>query len=163
MSLYTAIRTYLAESCVKVAQEIIFIDFEIEDNLVSYVVIVAIKEGKLLLCRHRDRTTWELPAGHRESEETPFEAAKRELIEETGAIKFVLSKVSSYAVKSYENEGLSPVYDYGVLFSALVEEQGSLKHEIAETSLFDALPARATYPEIQTVLISKALTPLREK
>lgn len=42
------------------------------------------KNGKWVFCRHKDRDTYEIPGVHRESGETIFETAKRELMEETG-------------------------------------------------------------------------------
>src|SRR5450759_3451320 len=36
-------------------------------------------ELRLVLCRHRDRSTWETPGGHIEPGESPREAAVREL------------------------------------------------------------------------------------
>ena len=50
----------------------------------TYVVIGAREEGKWIFVRHKERDSWELPAGHIEPGETSFEAAKRELFEETG-------------------------------------------------------------------------------
>lgn len=54
----------------------------------KYVVILSEYKGKILLSRHRDRNTWETQGGHIEKGETPMEAAKRELFEESGAIVF---------------------------------------------------------------------------
>ena len=64
-----------------------FYDHIPADANIKYAVIVAQYQGKWILCRHNDRTTWEIPGGHRESDETPDEAAARELWEETGATK----------------------------------------------------------------------------
>lgn len=41
------------------------------------------KDGKLLLLHRIDKNHWELPGGKKESGETPEEAAKREVEEET--------------------------------------------------------------------------------
>ena len=46
-----------------------------------YVVILSRMEGKFLLSRHKQRTTWEFQGGHIEQGETPLQAAKRELFE----------------------------------------------------------------------------------
>ena len=50
--------------------------------------IMAVYKGRWLFCMHRERETWEHPSGYIEVGETPMEAAKRELYEETGAIDF---------------------------------------------------------------------------
>ena len=48
----------------------------------SYAVIKC--NSKYLLCYNTLRKQWELPAGHREANETPKDCAIRELYEETG-------------------------------------------------------------------------------
>lgn len=63
-------------------------------EIVCYGVIPVIFENndlKLVLLKHKNGGFWGFPKGHREKEETPFEAAQRELYEETGLqIKRVL-------------------------------------------------------------------------
>ena len=54
----------------------------------KYVVVLSYYNGKILLSRHKDRSTWETQGGHIEENETPIEAAKRELFEESGALVF---------------------------------------------------------------------------
>ena len=49
-----------------------------------YGVIAVTKNKKILLVRGRKTGKWSLPKGHRESNETPEECAKREMNEETG-------------------------------------------------------------------------------
>ncbi len=63
--------------------EVCFYD-EIEDELLTFAVVIAKTGGKWVLCRHRERDTYEVPGGHREKGETILEAAERELREETG-------------------------------------------------------------------------------
>lgn len=46
--------------------------------------IGVIVDGKILLGQRNDNGRWTNPGGHREGQETPIEAAVRELYEETG-------------------------------------------------------------------------------
>ncbi len=43
-----------------------------------------VKDGKILLLNHKKLDMWLQPGGHIEEGETPTEAAKREVLEETG-------------------------------------------------------------------------------
>ncbi len=58
-------------------------DTDLEDIL-TYVVIGTRYLDKWVFVRHKLRRTWEIPGGHIEEDETPLEAAQRELQEETG-------------------------------------------------------------------------------
>jgi 8-oxo-dGTP diphosphatase len=55
-------------------------------------------KGKWVFCKHKKRDVWENPGGHIDEEETPLEAAKRELYEETGAINFDIEPLCDYYV-----------------------------------------------------------------
>lgn len=72
---------------------------DIDDEFLKFAVIVSKTNGKLVFCKHKQRDTYEIPGGHREDGETILEAAKRELMEETGAIEFSISTVCVYSVK----------------------------------------------------------------
>lgn len=116
----------------------------ISDENIKFSVIAAKYEGKWVFCRRRDRETWEIPGGHREAGETPYDCAKRELWEETGALEFTLEPVTAYGVDAGGSE------TYGELFFANITKVGNLpKYEIEETMLSDTLPDSLTYPEIQ--------------
>jgi 8-oxo-dGTP diphosphatase len=125
----------------------------VPDGKLTYSVIAATYNGQWLFVRHRDRVTWEIAGGHIESGETPFEAARRELIEETGAAEFGLNCVATYSV---EKEGR---IGYGRLFFADVHIIGTIPDtsEIAELRLSDHLPEDLTYPDIQPLLFEKVL------
>jgi len=62
----------------------------------KYVVILSKYNGKILLSRHKGRNTWETQDGHIEEGETPLEAAKRELYEESGAIQYEIAPLCDY-------------------------------------------------------------------
>ena len=59
----------------------------IDDSMLKFAVIIAKHNGKWVFCKHRERSTWEVPGGHREQGEDILETAKRELYEETGATR----------------------------------------------------------------------------
>lgn len=120
---------------------------EIPDSALVFAVIAAKHEGNWLFCRHKDRSTWEIPGGHREAGESVEAAARRELWEETGAD----ADVTPVCIYGVEREGNSR---YGMLFFAEVSQFGALPafSEIAEVREFPAIPKELTYPAIQPVL-----------
>lgn len=121
----------------------------VPDPELSYVIIGARYRDQWIFVRHRDRKTWELPAGHIEAGEEPDRAAERELIEETGAIRSDLRMISDYQVTDGDRKA------YGRLYYAEVKELGSLlAYEIAEIKLSGQLPGTLTYPQVQRVLFS---------
>ncbi|HPT20869.1 MAG TPA: NUDIX domain-containing protein [Bacteroidales bacterium] len=125
----------------------------VPDKELTYAVISAKFRNKWIFVRHNERKTWEIAGGHIEEGETPLEAAQRELMEETGALKFNLRCVATYSVK--DHEGIR----FGRLYLAKVFEIGSIPDvsEIAEVFLSDHLPENLTYPDIQPYLFNKAL------
>lgn len=118
------------------------------EDYIKYAVIAAKYQGKWVFCRHKDRDTWEIPGGHRESGETPLQAAMRELWEETGATEANITPVCVYAF-----------YDYGMLYYAEIQEfepipEGS---EISQIEFFEDLPESLTYPHIQPHLFRRVM------
>ena len=116
-----------------------------------YVVILSKYEGKILLSRHKERSTWETQGGHIEKGETPLEAAKRELFEESGAVNFSIIPIFDYWAgddKSSAN---------GMVFMADITELSDIPNsEMKEVKTFSSLPDSLTYPEITPVLFDKA-------
>ena len=102
----------------------------------TYAVICARFDGRWVFIRHRIRKTYEIPGGHIESDETPVQAARRELAEETGAEEFTIECVATYSVDSGAARG------YGRLFYAEIVKMGEVTDtsEIAEVILSDELP-----------------------
>jgi 8-oxo-dGTP diphosphatase len=103
--------------------------------------------------RHQKRTTWEIAGGHIEEGETSYEAAGRELTEETGAIRFRLTCIATYSVRKDGEIG------WGRLYFAEVLEIGPIPDmsEIAEIVLSDHLPENNTHPDIQPLLFDKTI------
>lgn len=124
-----------------------------------YSVIAAKSDDKWIFARHQKRTTWEIAGGHIENEETPANAARRELMEETGAIDFILDCVSTYSVEKDGGTG------YGRLFFAQVLRLGPIpgNSEIAEIKLSYHLPENLTYPDIQPLLFERILGYLKHR
>ena len=117
----------------------------IPDSELTFSVSVAVMNGSYLFCRHSERTTWECPGGHIEPGETPLEAARRELYEETGALEADVEPVCIYSVESPERP-----LSFGLLCRAQVRTLGQIPQmsEIAEVRPFDVLPENWTYPDI---------------
>ena len=117
----------------------------------KYVVVLSTMRGKILLSRHKLRTTWETQGGHVEPGETPMEAARRELYEESGAVKYDIRALCDYwAGDETTGEGAT-----GMVFHAEIHELGKMpESEMEETQLFDALPENLTYPAITPELFA---------
>jgi 8-oxo-dGTP diphosphatase len=125
----------------------------IPDSKMTYSVISAKFKNSWIFVRHQKRTTWEIAGGHIEEGETSFEAAERELMEETGAVKFYLHCIATYSVTNDGETG------WGRLYMAEVFEIGPIPDvsEIAEIILSDHLPEKLTYPDIQPHLSNKTI------
>gem|GEM_PF-98344 len=115
-----------------------------------FVVIFARYQDKWLYCRAKERDTFETAGGHIEKGETPFEAAKRELFEETGAVKFDIRPAFDYSVHTPEE------YSNGQVYLADVCELGEMPgFEMVEVKLFDKIPDKMRFPQILPVLFEK--------
>lgn len=123
------------------------------NRLLKYVIIAAnYQPNNWIFVQHRERNTWEIPAGHIEKGETPTEAAKRELFEETGAICYSIFPLCDYSVKQNFKK------QYGRLFIAHVEKLGDLPNfEIEKIIISDTMPSNLTYSAIQTFLFDKVI------
>ena len=130
-----------------------------EDSLLKFAVVMARKDGKWILCRHRDRDTWEFPGGHREPGEDIMETARRELWEETGATDYSLEPVCAYSVRGdYPINREFGGEVFGMLyFSQVRAMERELHSEIAEVMMTEHLPKRWTYPDIQPKLLEAAI------
>ncbi|KAB3535898.1 NUDIX domain-containing protein [Alkaliphilus pronyensis] len=123
----------------------------VEDSKLKYAVIYSTYKEEILLVKHKDRSTWEIPGGRREENEDINATGNRELLEETGALEFNINPICEYSVEKGEVES------YGRLFTAKIYELGELPNlEISEVKLFDKLPMNLTYPDIQPALYRRA-------
>lgn len=124
---------------------------EVEDSLLKFAVIAARSGGKWVFCRHRGRTTLEIPGGHREPGESVDQTAARELREETGAKMFTLRPVCVYSVVRDD-----AAESFGGLYAAEISSFGALHSEIEEIFLLEEPPEENwTYPEIQPRLVEE--------
>jgi 8-oxo-dGTP diphosphatase len=129
------------------------------DIRLTYSVIAAKYGDKWIYVRHHRRNTWEIPGGHIEENETSDDAAKRELMEETGAADFKIECVATYSVLKDGKRG------FGRLYLADIFKLGPVPDisEIAEIKILDSLPENLTHPDIQPHLYKKVITFLKTK
>lgn len=126
----------------------------VDDNLLKFAVIAAKTNGKWVFCKHKNRNTLEFPGGHREKSEDIFATAKRELYEETGAIRFEIRPVCVYSVTAPNNFDGNETF--GMLYYAeIFEFEDELHSEIEKIVITDKLPTDWTYPEIQPALLKE--------
>ena len=125
----------------------------------SFVVIFARYNHKWLYCQKKGAVTWETAGGRIEGSgsdgvaashslsETPLDAAKRELYEETGALKFDITPAFDYSVHT------SMEHSNGQVFYAQIHELGDMPdYEMAEVGLFNAHPDAMRFPKILPIL-----------
>jgi 8-oxo-dGTP diphosphatase len=131
----------------------VFFDQSIDDQDITFVVIVSQYNGKWLFCKHKERTTFEVVGGRREAGETIWETAHRELFEESGATEYELKQISPYRMKVSDTS-----FKCGMLFYAEIKELTSLPDsEIQSVHFFDEVPPldKLTYPHLQHDLMNR--------
>lgn len=130
----------------------------VDDALLKFAVIIAKSDGKWVICKHRERDTYEVPGGHREEGEDIIETAKRELKEETGALVFVLKPLCVYSVTGKTQLNETGEESFGLLCYAEISEfSGRMEYEMEKVILMDELPENWTYPLIQPRLLAEYL------
>lgn len=125
----------------------------------TYAVIASRFCNNWLYVRHHKRNTWEIPGGHIEVNESADEAARRELMEETGAVDFKLECVATYSVFKDGETG------YGRLYLADIFKLGPVPDisEIAEIKMLGSLPENLTHPDIQPKLYERIIEHIKTR
>ena len=111
-----------------------------QETDISLAIIVPRYRGQWVFCRHKERSGWEFPGGHKEPGESVLQTAKRELYEETGITDATFSAVSACTVGKH----------IAMLYFAEVAALGQIPvgSEIAETMVSALLPDNCTYPNL---------------
>lgn len=132
-----------------------FHDLSTTESNYNYVVIVTQHKGKQVWLRKHNATTWEVPGGHVEADETPEMAAQRELWEETGAIDFTLKPVCDFSISNNGKQS------YNRLFFADIISFGPLPNfEIGEVAFFATPPSSLTHGLVQLELTERVFLQL---
>ena len=135
----------------------------IDENLLKFAVIISKYKGKWVFCKHKERTTYEIPGGHKEAGESIYKAAERELAEETGASHFDIKPVCIYSVTGKNRVNSTGEETFGMLFFAEITDFSDvIDSEIEYIKLFDDLPEEWTYPKIQPFLIEEYIKRTRQ-
>jgi 8-oxo-dGTP pyrophosphatase MutT (NUDIX family) len=145
---FVTISPYLAGLRARIGHELLL--------LPAVAVVVRDPVGRLLLVRDRESGEWSLPAGAVEPSESPNEAARRELLEETGlecdSLEFVTGVGGDEFRHTYPN---GDVVEYSIFVfecsaSADLIPDPKDGDEVAEARFFDryaAPPLAWPYPE----------------
>ncbi len=129
---------------------------QVNDELLKFAVIISKSGGKWVLCKHKERSTYEVPGGHREDGETILETARRELHEETGATEYVLTPICAYSVKGKTRINANPDdVSFGMLYFADIKSFEDIHSEIEKIIFTDSLDVDWTYPLIQPKLLEE--------
>ena len=111
------------------------------------IVVCACKYNeKYVFSYNKKRNGWEIPGGHIEKGETWYDAAKREVYEETGALDVNIKPVCVYKIESF-----------ALLCYCEIDKIGELpdKSEMSEIMFSDELPDNLSFPETFHILFER--------
>ena len=109
-----------------------------KDSELTRVICVSRYKDKYVFSYNKKRNGWEIPGGHIEEGETWEEAAKREMYEETGAIKINVEPICVYKISTF---GL-------LCYCEILElEELPKESEMVKIMFSDSLPDNLTFPE----------------
>jgi 8-oxo-dGTP diphosphatase len=126
----------------------------------KYVVTFARYNNKWIICKNKNRDTWETSGGHIEKNETSIEAARRELYEETGAIDFDIIPICDYWACDEPHETENIEWSNGQVFLASVNKLGEIpkNSEMECIDFLNVFPQNLTYPDITYALLPQIIT-----
>ena len=130
---------------------------------IRFVVIFANYQDKWVYCWHKRRASFEHPGGHVEPGESPMQAARRELYEESGIQDCKLMPLWDYEQIWEDGTGKNN----GRVYLAQVHSLGELpESEMSRIQLFESVPENYTYDPEEEALdlerIGKMLLAYRE-
>ncbi len=109
---------------------------------IGFVSIFARYKDKWVYCWHKKRESFEHPAGHVERNESPLQAAKRELYEEAGITDCDMIPLWDYEYIWEDQQGRNN----GRVYLAIVHSLGSIpESEMDRIEFFDGVPDNFTY------------------
>ena len=119
---------------------------DVKDELLRFAVVIAKHDGKWVFCKHKERETLEFPGGHRETGELILETAKRELMEETGAVKFEIRPICVYSVTGKTRVNETGEESFGGLFYAEIASFGGDTQRDGENCIMRRSAAKPDVP-----------------
>ena len=111
----------------------------LNDFNIKYVSLISKYKGRWVICHHKEKDCWNCPGGGIEAGESPIQAAKRELFEETSTVQADFHPLYIYEILS--DSGLS----YGIQYYCEIKELKELPDFEMDKIDFVNIPAILHY------------------